>query len=147
MRPSSRSLAILAGLLAATSAMAFAVEPPAEGGADTERQREADRQLYLQREDERARVRNNPDYGRYDRADRNRARRAAQERMDARLGVGWAVGTSVHGYGYPLYVVSDLRGHGLRQPPRGSRWMRDDRGDLLLVVIDDGMISEVLPHE
>lgn len=56
----------------------------------------------------------------------------------------WARGGYVHHYQRPIYVVHDYRGYGLRHPPRGHRWMRDDRGDLLLVAIATGLIADLV---
>lgn len=57
----------------------------------------------------------------------------------------WARGRYVHHYQqYPVYVVHDYRGHGLRHPPRGHRWMRDDYGDFLLVAIATGVIADLI---
>jgi Ni/Co efflux regulator RcnB len=56
----------------------------------------------------------------------------------------WARGGYVHHYQRPVYVVNDYRGYGLRHPPRGHRWMRDDRGDFLLVAIATGVIVDLL---
>lgn len=41
------------------------------------------------------------------------------------------------------YVVEDWRGHGLRQPPRGYRWVQSG-GDYILVAIATGLILELL---
>jgi len=56
----------------------------------------------------------------------------------------WARGHYIHHYNRPVYVVHDYHGYGLRHPPRGHRWMRDDRGDLLLVAIATGVIVDML---
>ncbi|MGY1521260.1 RcnB family protein [Luteimonas sp. A482] len=56
----------------------------------------------------------------------------------------WARGGYVHHYQRPVYVVNDYYGHGLRHPPRGHRWMRDDHGDFLLVAIATGVIADLL---
>ena len=58
----------------------------------------------------------------------------------------WARGGYVHHYQRPIYVVNDYRGYGLRHPPHGHRWMRDDRGDLLLVAIATGLIADLVLH-
>ena len=108
---------------------------------------DADRAEYLDREAERAAARNQSDYGRYDRVDRNRARDAAHERMAAHPAGGWLLGSYIHAYNRPLYVVRDYRKRGLDRPPRGSRWMRDDHGDVLLVESASGLISDVVPRD
>ncbi|MGJ4730269.1 RcnB family protein [Luteimonas sp. SDU101] len=56
----------------------------------------------------------------------------------------WARGGYVHHYQRPIYVVNDYYGYGLRHPPRGHRWMRDDRGDMLLVAIATGLIVDMI---
>jgi len=56
----------------------------------------------------------------------------------------WARGGYVHHYHRPIHVVHDYRGYGLRHPPRGYRWMRDDYGDLLLVAIATGLIADLV---
>jgi Ni/Co efflux regulator RcnB len=59
----------------------------------------------------------------------------------------WSRGVRYDTRGYaPTYVVNDYYGYGLRQPPRGYHWRRDDRGDFLLVAIATGIIAEVLFH-
>lgn len=59
----------------------------------------------------------------------------------------WSRGARYYDRGYaPTYVVNDYYGYGLRQPPRGHHWRRDDRGDFLLVAIATGIIAEVLFH-
>ncbi len=58
----------------------------------------------------------------------------------------WARGGYLHHYQRPVYVVNDYRGYGLRHPPRGYRWVRDDYGDLLLVAIATGLITDLILH-
>lgn len=41
-------------------------------------------------------------------------------------------------------VVDDWRGHHLRQPPRGYHWVRDDRGQFILVGIATGVILSLI---
>lgn len=41
-------------------------------------------------------------------------------------------------------MVQDYRGYGLRHPPRGHRWVRDDYGDYLLVAITTGLIVDLI---
>jgi Ni/Co efflux regulator RcnB len=41
------------------------------------------------------------------------------------------------------YVVEDWHSHGLRQPPRGYRWVQSG-GDYILVAITTGLILELL---
>ena len=56
----------------------------------------------------------------------------------------WARGRYVHHYERPVYVVHDYRNYGLRHPPRGYRWVRDDVGDVLLVAIATGVIADII---
>ena len=44
----------------------------------------------------------------------------------------------------PTYIVRDYGGYGLREPPRGYHWRRDDRGDFILVAIATGLIASVI---
>lgn len=60
---------------------------------------------------------------------------------------GWARGVRYYDRGYgPTYVVNDYYGYGLRPPPRGYYWRRDDRGDFLLVAITTGIILDLILH-
>lgn len=57
----------------------------------------------------------------------------------------WARGHRIHDYGWaPTYVIVDYDRYGLRHPPRGYHWRRDDRGDWLLVAIASGIIADVI---
>ena len=57
----------------------------------------------------------------------------------------WARGHRIHDYGWaPTYVVVDYDRYGLRHPPRGYHWRRDDRGDWLLVAIASGVIADII---
>jgi Ni/Co efflux regulator RcnB len=56
----------------------------------------------------------------------------------------WARGGYVHHYNRPIHVVHDYRGYGLRHPPRGHRWVRDDYGHYLLVAIATGVIVDLI---
>lgn len=56
----------------------------------------------------------------------------------------WARGGYVHHYNRPIYVVRNYRGHGLRHPPRGYHWVRDDVGDFLMVAVATGIIADVI---
>lgn len=101
------------------------------------------------------------DYGRYDRADWRRSREQAYRRAPYHAPprvvhhyrgpvvrhVGpprWARGGYVHHYSRPVYVVRDYRGYGLRHPPRGYHWVRDDYGDYLLIAIATGLIADLI---
>ena len=60
---------------------------------------------------------------------------------------GWARGVDYRrSYRGPVYVVNDYHRYHLRQPPRGHRWIRDDRGNYLLVAIATGIIADLLLH-
>ena len=60
---------------------------------------------------------------------------------------GWSRGVDYRrSYGGPVYVVNDYYRYHLRQPPRGHRWIRDDRGNFLLVAITTGIIADLLLH-
>lgn len=54
----------------------------------------------------------------------------------------WGRGQYYHG---PIRVV-DYRMHRLRPPPPGYRWVRDDRGDFLMVAIATGIIADLILH-
>jgi Ni/Co efflux regulator RcnB len=57
----------------------------------------------------------------------------------------WARGHRIHDYGWaPTYVIVDYGRYGLRHPPYGYHWRRDDRGDWLLVAIASGIIADVI---
>ena len=58
---------------------------------------------------------------------------------------GWARGHDYRrGYRGPVYVVNDYNRYDLRHPPRGHHWIRDDRGNYLLVAIATGIIADWL---
>lgn len=42
------------------------------------------------------------------------------------------------------YYVNDWQQHGLKQPPGGYRWVRDDNNDFFLALIATGVISDVI---
>jgi Ni/Co efflux regulator RcnB len=52
----------------------------------------------------------------------------------------WRHGDRLPAYYRDHYRPVDYRYHNLRAPPRGSHWVRDDRGDYLLVGIATGVI-------
>jgi Ni/Co efflux regulator RcnB len=57
----------------------------------------------------------------------------------------WARGHRIHDYRHaPTYVVVDYNRYGLRHPPHGHHWRRDDRGDWLLVAVASGIIADVI---
>jgi len=47
-------------------------------------------------------------------------------------------------YGGPVYVVNDYGRYHLRRPPYGHHWIRDDRGNLLMVAIASGIIADIV---
>ncbi|HBK47294.1 MAG TPA: hypothetical protein DDZ67_12855 [Xanthomonadaceae bacterium] len=60
----------------------------------------------------------------------------------------WARGQRYHDYYRgPVYVVNDYPRYHVRRPPYGYHWVRDDRGNLLMVAIATGIIADlVLNH-
>ena len=60
---------------------------------------------------------------------------------------GWARGHDYRrGYRGPVYVINDYSRYDLRRPPRGHHWIRDDRGNMLLVAVATGIIADLLLH-
>lgn len=58
-------------------------------------------------------------------------------------GYGWQVGHRYRDYYRgPVYVVNDYPRYHLRRPPYGHQWIRDDRGNMLLVAIATGVIAQ-----
>ncbi len=56
---------------------------------------------------------------------------------------GWQRGHRYRDYyGGPVYVVNDYSRYSVRRPPYGHHWIRDDRGNLLLVAIATGIIAD-----
>jgi Ni/Co efflux regulator RcnB len=47
-------------------------------------------------------------------------------------------------YGGPTVVVRDYGHYHVRRPPPGYHWVRDDRGNLLMVAIASGIIADLL---
>ena len=59
----------------------------------------------------------------------------------------WAKGQRYRDYYRgPVYVVNDYGHYHVRRPPRGYHWVRDDRGNLLMVAIATGIIADLLLH-
>ncbi len=57
----------------------------------------------------------------------------------------WARGQRYHDYYQgPVYVVNDYPRYHVRRPPRGHHWVRDDRGNLLMVAIATGIIADLV---
>lgn len=47
-------------------------------------------------------------------------------------------------YGGQTYVINDYDRYHVRRPPRGYHWVRDDRGNLIMVAIATGIITDLL---
>ncbi len=59
----------------------------------------------------------------------------------------WARGERYHDYYRgPVVVVNDYPRYHVRRPPRGYHWVRDDRGNLLMVAIASGIIADLVLH-
>ncbi len=68
----------------------------------------------------------------------------AADRADYRYGYHpWSRGDRL-GYYADRYERADYRQFNRRQPRRGYRWVRDDRGDYLLYAIATGVIADVI---
>lgn len=50
-------------------------------------------------------------------------------------------------YRQSRYFVDDWQQHGLRRPPRGYRWVRNDDNDFFLALLVTGVIIEVVSHD
>ena len=60
---------------------------------------------------------------------------------------GWVRGHRYRDYYQgPVYVVHDYDRYHLRRPPHGHHWIRDDRGDMLLVAVATGIIADIILH-
>ncbi len=67
------------------------------------------------------------------------------QRRDYRGGYQqWRRGDRLPSYARQQYREVDWRRERLRQPPRGYHYVRDDRGELLLVAITTGVILSIL---
>lgn len=67
------------------------------------------------------------------------------QRRDYRAGYQqWRRGDRLPAYGREHYRQVDWRRERLRQPPRGYHYVRDDRGEVLLVGIATGVILSIL---
>jgi len=57
----------------------------------------------------------------------------------------WQRGYRIHDYHWaPTYVVVDYHRYGLRHPPHGHHWRRDERGNWLLVAIATGIVVDAI---
>ena len=60
-------------------------------------------------------------------------------------GYGWQRGHRYRDYYRgPIYVVNDYPRYQLRRPPYGHHWIRDDRGNMLLVAVATGIIADYI---
>ena len=50
-------------------------------------------------------------------------------------------------YRQQQYYVTDWQQRGLRRPPRGYRWVRDDNNDFFLALIATGVISTIISRD
>lgn len=140
MKPPLPNAILLSFLVMVAAGGACAGEPPTSDAL-------ADRAQYLEAEARRAAVRDTPDYGRHDRADVDRSRTAfCRRQANAPLG-HWRVGSHVDVRDRRFHAVRNPHSHGLRRPPGGARWMCADSGDVLLVVMSSGLVSDFIPYE
>jgi Ni/Co efflux regulator RcnB len=71
--------------------------------------------------------------------------RSAVRRRDYNPGYRpWARGARLDRASAGRFVEVDYRARRLREPPRGYRWVEDDRGDYLLAAVIGGLIAEVI---
>lgn len=56
----------------------------------------------------------------------------------------WVRGARLDQGSYDRFRQVDYRDQQLREPPRGYRWVEDDRGDYLLAAVVGGLIAEVI---
>jgi len=67
------------------------------------------------------------------------------QRRDYRAGYQqWRRGDRLPSYARQQYREVDWRRERLRQPPRGYHYVRDDRGEILLVAVATGVILSIL---
>jgi Ni/Co efflux regulator RcnB len=59
----------------------------------------------------------------------------------------WRRGDRLPAYYRDYYRPIDYRYYGLRPPPRGCHYVRDDRGDFLLVAVATGVILSVIADQ
>lgn len=141
---------VLAVALATVAAPAFADSRRGHGHRDHDR-----REHRHERRDDR-RARHDRRDHRYERRDPRHDHRGSRHQRRAPVhvvhhhpaprykGPRWARGGYVHHYQRPVHVVHNYHGYGLRHPPRGHRWMRDDYGDYLLVAVATGLIVDAI---
>jgi Ni/Co efflux regulator RcnB len=79
-----------------------------------------------------------------DRHDDGRWQGRDNQRFDERPAHAWRRGQRLPAqYRSNQYVVSDWRGHHLRQPPRGYHWVQSG-SDYVLAAIATGVIADIL---
>lgn len=78
------------------------------------------------------------------RRDDNRGQWNNQGRYERQGYRNWRRGDRMSAYDMRRYRDVDYRRHYLRAPPRGYRYIQDDRGDTLLVGIATGVILSIL---
>ena len=148
----------------ACAVLAFAVTAPVLARENDHRGRDRDRSSHYDRRDDRRDDRRNDHnrrqaYGhgysegprddrRYDNRHYDDRRYYAPPRVTYRPAPGyhrWAKGQRYRDYyGGPVYVVNDYNRYQVRHPPRGYHWVRDDRGNLLMVAIATGVIADLM---
>ena len=73
---------------------------------------------------------------------------AVQRRADFRPGwQSWRRGERLSSYQRQHYAQVDYRTAHLRAPPRGYHYVRDDRGEVLLVAVATGLIASILASQ
>lgn len=134
---------VMAGAVA--SVLAFGAVAPAFADND-HRGRDHDRREW--REDRRDWERDRREARRDWHRDHDRYYRPAPPRVVYRPApppprYGWRVGYPYRNYySGPVYVVNDYPRYHLRRPPYGHQWIRDDRGNMLMVAIATGVIAQ-----
>lgn len=58
----------------------------------------------------------------------------------------WRRGERLPAYYRSHYSQVDYRRHHLRAPPRGYRYVQDDRGEILMVAIATGIIASIIAN-
>jgi Ni/Co efflux regulator RcnB/surface antigen len=86
------------------------------------------------------------DRGDHDRGDHDRGDR--HDESDRGHNRHWSRGDRLPDeYRQDRYYVNDWQQHGLRRPPRGYRWMRNDDNDFYLMIIESGVIGDTIYRE
>jgi len=58
----------------------------------------------------------------------------------------WRRGERLPSYYRSRYAAVDYRSRHLRAPPRGYHYVRDERGDILLVAVATGIIASIIAN-